>query len=181
MLDLPAQHQHAAPDFRAVFNAIPTPCLLLAPDLTIVDMNDAYAKATMTAHEQIIGRPMFEVFPDNPEDPTATGVANLRASLMRVLQNKTADTMAVQKYDIARPEAADGGFEERYWSPINTPVLNAQGELTHILHRVEDVTAFIKSQTRAAEMESEIAFQASEIQAANRRLREANEDLDRRI
>ena len=35
----------------------------------------------MTRREEVIGRPLFEVFPDNPEDPGATGVRNLRASL----------------------------------------------------------------------------------------------------
>jgi hypothetical protein len=42
-------------------------------------------------------------FPDNPDDPSATGVRNLKASLESVLQNRVADTMAVQKYDIRRP------------------------------------------------------------------------------
>ncbi len=30
--------------------------------------------------------------------------------------------MPVQKYDIRRPEAEGGGFEERFWSPTNSPV-----------------------------------------------------------
>ena len=35
----------------------------------------------------IMGKGMFEVFPDNPDDPNATGVSNLRDSLERVLLN----------------------------------------------------------------------------------------------
>jgi len=30
------------------------------------------------------------------------------------------DAMAIQKYDIRKPEEKGGAFEERYWSPINT-------------------------------------------------------------
>lgn len=45
--------------------------------------------------------------------------------------------MSVQKYDIRRP---DGTFEERYWKPLNIPVLNEAGEVIYITHRVEDVT-----------------------------------------
>ena len=51
--------------------------------------------------------------------------------------------MAVQKYDICRPESEGGGFEERYWSPVNSPVLGTNGEVAYIIHRVEDVTDFV--------------------------------------
>jgi PAS domain S-box-containing protein len=168
-------------DFAALFDVTPSPYLVLAPDLHIVSVNQAYLRATRTAQEQIIGRHIFEVFPDNPDDPAATGVANLGASLRRVLQYKCADTMAIQKYDI--PVATPDGktFEERYWSPINTPVLNADGEVTHIVHRVEDVTDFVRARDRTARMASTIDDQALEIEAANRRLREANDELEIRV
>jgi len=52
--------------------------------------------------------------------------------------------MAVQKYDIRRPESDGGGFEERFWSLLNSPVLAASGELLYIVHRVEDVTEFVR-------------------------------------
>src|SRR5438477_45564 len=91
--------------------------------------------------EKIIGHNLFEVFPDNPDDNTATGVSNLRDSLNYVLNNGMAHTMAVQKYDIRRP---DGVFEERYWSPMNKPVLNNKKEVVYIINRAEDVTEFIQ-------------------------------------
>lgn len=127
-------------DFRALYEGAPNAYLVLAPDLTIVAVSDAYLRATMTRRSDIVGRPLFEVFPDNPEDPGALGEANLRASLARVLATGRADTMPVQKYDIRRPEAEGGEFEVRYWSPHNSPVLGAEGELRFIVHRVEDVT-----------------------------------------
>src|SRR5215470_1078110 len=100
------------PDFRALFESAPGLYLVLAPDLTIVAVSEAYLKATMTTREGILGRGLFDVFPDNPDDPGATGTTNLRASLARVLKHHTADTMAVQKYDIRRPAAEGGAFEE---------------------------------------------------------------------
>ena len=36
---------------------------------------------------------MFEVFPDNPDDPSATGMASLRASLERALRDRRPDAM----------------------------------------------------------------------------------------
>src|SRR5579863_3891684 len=109
-----ARSSHRSPDFRALFESAPGLYLVLTTDLTIVAASDAYLRATMTRREEIVGRGLFEVFPDNPNDPNATGERNLRASLDRVLTLGAADTMAVQKYDIQRPESEGGGFEERY-------------------------------------------------------------------
>jgi signal transduction histidine kinase len=177
----------ATPDFRLLFESVPGLYLVLNPDLNIVAVSDAYLHATMTEREHILGRGIFEIFPDNPDDPAATGVRNLRASLERVLANRTADTMAVQKYDIQRPESEGGGFEERYWSPVNTPVLGADDEVRYIIHRVEDVTEFVRLKqqggelrSRAEQMEMEIYLRAQEIQEANRRLHMANDELSRR-
>jgi PAS domain S-box-containing protein len=132
------------PDFRALFQGAPGCYLVLAPDLTIVAVSDAYLQATMTKRDDILGRGLFDVFPDNPEDPGATGVANLRASLGRVLAKRQPDTMAIQKYDIRRPGSEGGGFEERHWSPVNSPVLGEDGQVAYIIHRVEDVTDVVR-------------------------------------
>ncbi len=165
--------------------------LVLAPDFTIVAVTDAYLRGTMTRREDILGRGLFEVFPDNPDDPSATGVRNLRASLLQVLQGKIPDAMAVQKYDIRKPEADGGGFEERFWNPVNSPVFGPDGEVCYIIHRVEDVTEFIRLKqqglaqekiaddlrTQTGRMEAEIYQRASEVQKANRRLEAANQEL----
>jgi signal transduction histidine kinase len=131
-------------DFQAIFEAAPGLYLVLRPDFTIVAASEAYLRATMTTRAGIVGRQIFDVFPDNPNDPTATGVANLRASLQRVLQHRSADPMVIQKYDIRRPDAEGGGFEERYWSPVNSPVEDANGGVAYIIHRVEDVTEYMR-------------------------------------
>lgn len=178
-----------APDFKALFESVPGLYLVLALDFTIIAVSEAYLRATMTRREDILGRGLFEVFPDNPDDASATGVNNLRASLNQVLASRTADSMAVQKYDIRRPESEGGGFEERFWSPVNSPVLSANGELRCIIHRVEDVTEFVRlkekdrEQVRQREelrgkaqaMGAEVFRRGQELQEANRQLREANQ------
>jgi hypothetical protein len=98
-------------------------------------VNKAYAQATLTKPEEIIGRDAFDVFPDNPRDPQATGMRNVLASLRRVVTTKAPDTIAPQKYDIRRPDSSGGGFEERYWSPMNSPVLGADGQVQFIIHQ----------------------------------------------
>ena len=120
------------PDFRLLFEGAPGLYLVLTPELKIVAVSDAYLRATMTERGEILGRDPFDVFRDTPD--------SLRASLDRVRAGLVADTMAVQKCDVRRPESEGGGFEERFWSRTNLPVLDAKGKLAYIIHRVEDVT-----------------------------------------
>ncbi|WP_052117671.1 ATP-binding protein [Legionella norrlandica] len=185
------ENKNANIDFKSIFDSLPNLYLLLDTDFNIIGVSDTYLQATMVSRKQIIGKNIFDVFPDNPNDPAATGVKNLHASLKRVLKNKSADTMAIQKYDIRRPLEQGGGFEERYWSPINTPVLGSDKEVKYIVHRVEDVTEFIhlketgaeqlklmeELRTKAGEMEVEIYQRAQEIQEVNKQLEKANKDL----
>ena len=123
----PGSGTPSAPDFRVLFESAPGLFLVLDPELVIVAASDAYLKATRTARTAVVGRGIFDVFPDNPDDPTTEGVRNLGASLARVLRDGVGDTMSVQKYDIPRPDSEGGGFEERFWSPHNAPVLGTDG------------------------------------------------------
>ncbi|MDX2018778.1 MAG: ATP-binding protein [Deltaproteobacteria bacterium] len=180
-------------DFKLLFESCPGLYLVLDRELCIVAASNAYLQASMTRRDDILGRNIFEVFPDNPDDPQATGVSNLRMSLERVLATSEPDTMAVQKYDVRRPDT--GLFEERFWSPFNTPVRSESGELLYIIHRVEDVTEFIKMRQagseqsrindelrqRAGRMEAEIYRRAQEIQEANHRLLQTTATLERHV
>ena len=138
------------PDFKALFESSPGCFLVLDPQLHIVAVTDAYLLATMTERSAIVGRHLFEVFPDNPDDPDADGVAKLGASLARVIRDQLADSMDVQHYDIRRPADQGGDFEVRYWSPVNSPVLDSAGEVIYIIHRVEDVTDRVAAETELA-------------------------------
>jgi PAS domain S-box-containing protein len=137
------------PEFRLLFDATPIPLLVLTPDFTMVAANEARLSATMTTREQILGRYLFDLFPDNPDDATATGTRNLRASLDRVLRTRETDAMPIQKYDIPKRGPAESGFEVRYWKPVNAPVLDAAGEVIYIIHCVEDVTEQVLKQHAA--------------------------------
>ncbi len=159
-------------DYEALFDAAPTPYLVLRPDFVIVGMNKARERVTGTRREDVIGRDVFEAFPDNPQDPTATGVRNLRASLERALATKRPDTMPMQKYDLADP--VTGAFIERWWSPVNVPVLDDDGEVVLLVHRVTEVTEWmqVRSQRQLgvevtlAEADSDLYARAQELHAA---------------
>jgi signal transduction histidine kinase len=180
-----------APDFRALFEAAPGSYLVLDPGLCVVAVSDSYLRATMTERGAILGRGVFDVFPDNPADPEPSGVRNLRASLQRVIRDGVTDAMPVQRYDIRKPESDGGEFEKRFWSPVNSPVFGPHGEVAYIIHRVEDVTEFVHVKqagdahqqlardlrSHADAMETEVFQRTREVAEASRKLKEANAEL----
>jgi signal transduction histidine kinase/ActR/RegA family two-component response regulator len=139
-----------AVEFRDLFESVPGLYLALVPasPFTILAASDGFLRATMTRREQIVGRSLLDIFPENPADSEVTGIAALRASLERTLKKRIPDTMPVQIYEIRRPASEGGGFEARYWRPQNSPVLGADGAVRYIIHRVEDVTEFTEASRR---------------------------------
>ena len=135
-------YQLNSSDFRALFEAVPTPILVLAPPhWTIVDANVARLNVIGTTREEQVGRKLFDVFPDDPADPSADGVQKLTASLERVMAMRATDVMTVQRYALRDP---NGRFVERWWRPVNSPVLGDDGDVELILHSVEDVTELVQ-------------------------------------
>ena len=157
-------------DYKKLFLTAPEPYLILDPSnypkegFKIIEVNEAYLRATITKREEIIGRDIFEVFPENPQDLESKGVENLRTSLENVLAHKRADPMAIQKYDIPRPQSMGGGFEVRYWSPINTPVLDENNKVAAIIHRVKDVTEYVHMKQSGLELNKTTAELRSNIE-----------------
>lgn len=132
-----------APDYRVLFEKTPGLYLVLDMRFTIVAANLAFCQATMTQPDEIIGRALFEVFPDNPDDSGAVGVATLRNSLLHVIKTRQRSSIDEIKYDIRRPSEEGGTYEERYWRCSNVPILGDNSYVRWIIHAVEDVTELV--------------------------------------
>ncbi|MGI5328262.1 ATP-binding protein [Actinomadura nitritigenes] len=174
-------------DLWAVFDALPVGCAVLTPDLRYVMINCAYERLAGRPRDQLIGRPFYEVFPGGP---AGAGVAQVRASLERVMAERETDIMPLQRYDV---EATDrpGMYKERYWSIRNAPLLGPDGTVTALLHRVEEVTSYImqlraarsgeapSSEAQVEGVEAELFARTRELQEVNDRLHRAREDEHR--
>lgn len=123
-----------------IFAASPHGYLVLDPDFNIMDVNESYLSMTGTKTGDLVGRSLFDAFPDDPDDAKADGTANLRKSLQTVVDNGKPHRMTIQKYNIPVRDSTTGEFEERYWQPLNTPVFE-DGKLIAVIHHVEDVTS----------------------------------------
>ncbi|GAB7102694.1 hypothetical protein JCM4814A_10080 [Streptomyces phaeofaciens JCM 4814] len=172
----------SAIDYAAVFQALPGMVALLTPELVYADANEEFLRVSGRRREQMIGRYLFDVFPDNPNDPGASGIRNLHASLQRVLVTGERDAMALQRYDVEDPDRP-GEWDERYWSPVNAPVFGPDGSVVLLVHRVEEVTELIRARgargavrpaSRGRVLEAELYTRARELQELNERLRLAH-------
>ncbi len=148
-----------------VFNALPGAYLLLTPELVVEAASNAYLTALLRTREQLIGRPLFDVFPDNPAAPEALGPRNLRASFAQVLATGQPHELPRQRYDVPDP-AAPGQFIERYWLPRTNPVLDDQGQVIKLIHNVVDVTNQEQAETqlRASHAREQAALAEAERQ-----------------
>ncbi|GGK52069.1 PP2C family protein-serine/threonine phosphatase [Streptomyces flaveus] len=166
-------------DYAAVFQALPGMVALLTPELVYADANDDFLRLAGRTRDQLLGRYIFDVFPENPNDPAAAGMRETRESMLRVVATGERDTMALIRYDIEDAERP-GHWQEHYWSPVNAPVLGADGQVALVVHRVEEVTELIRarggpgSDSRARVLEAELYTRARELQEVNERLRQAH-------
>jgi PAS domain S-box-containing protein len=153
--------QPALADIESLVSVLPCASLLLAPDaprFTIVAASDTYLRITATTRATLIGRGLFEVFPERPGEE---GVDVLRASLDQVLAAGEPHEIPLQRYDVRR---ADGSVEERHWRERNSPVFGGHGVVRYVLHTVDDLTESVRS--------------AAALELANRQLADVLGQLD---
>ncbi len=170
--------------YQSVFRGSPVGELLLTPDACIADVNEAFLKASSRTRSELVGRNLFDVFPENPDDLEDTGVSALRKSLARVVASGQPDTIALQRYPIS-VTLPDGSsrYEERFWSAVNTPILDEAGQLLCISHSTMDVTDLQAPTTdapapdRLARLEAGAFTRAQTLQAVNKALQEERSRL----
>ncbi|MFI5635476.1 PP2C family protein-serine/threonine phosphatase [Streptomyces sp. NPDC051664] len=166
-------------DYEAVFQALPSAVALFTTDLVYADVNEAFLSSMGRSREQVVGRYLWAAFPDDPKDPAVSGMRKLQDSLRWVAATGERDAMTLHRYDVERPDRP-GVWEERYWSPVNVPVLGPDGRVMLLLHREEDITELIRARSgrgtedRATRLQAELFTRARELQEVNERLREAH-------
>jgi PAS domain S-box-containing protein len=131
-------------ELLSVFNSLPGIFILLQPDtpqFTIVAVTDDYLSTTFSKRNDIIGKGLFDIFTDSPQNEKAAGKQNIIRSLQHVIQYREPHQLTDQRYDVYNPDK--NNFEFRIWSLQSKPVLDAKGEVQYIIHSVEDRTGKI--------------------------------------
>lgn len=179
----PEELRHAAShsdntyqDIKAILESLPGLYLIMEPDEFRVNwVTDAYLDAIMSQRETLVGKNFLEIL---PEAPDGSGEA-LRQSLQKVKRTRQTDIMGIQIHPVLNPQT--GQLEERHWSAVNSPVILPDDRLAYIIHRVEDITDFVKltsSETHQRELrEEELKLIETDILLRSRELQRLNQKL----
>lgn len=146
-------------DFAAILQGMPQPYLVLDRDLVIVGASDAYLALTQRTRADIVGRSILEAFPENPEAAGTVEQGPLEVSLRHVLASGKPHEMAVIQYDIPQP---GGGFAQKFWTPVHTPVAGEDGSIKYIIQNPMDVTESVVK-TREADARLRVALHAADL------------------
>ena len=128
------------PDFAALFRVSPYPYLVMDLDLNIIAANDAYLRSTGRTEGEIVGKYAFDAFPENPDDPGSTNIAEVRGSLLHAIETGQPHTTPFLRYSVPRETPAGTVFEERFWSTVHTPVRGEDGKVACVIQNAIDVT-----------------------------------------
>jgi len=109
---------------------------------------DAYLLASRQRRDDLLGRSLSEIFPDDLDIYGGRALQDTLASLERTIELRIPDSIGLLRHAIVRSKSEGCGFEERHWRTLNTPVINANGDIAYLLHQVEDVTGFVHLQNK---------------------------------
>ncbi len=129
-----------SPDFEALFRVSPYPYLVMDLELNIISANAAYLRSTGRTESELLGRYVFDAFPENPNDPGSTNIAEVRSSLLHAIESGEPHTTAFLRYSVPRAGGDGAQFEERFWSTVHTPVKDINGKVTCVAQNAIDVT-----------------------------------------
>lgn len=121
-------------DFEAVFNRSPAPTMILNRKLEFVAANEAYYVATGTSPETLIGRYVFDVFPE---------VEERVEDMKRVFETAFSGEPVVLEETPFRIHF-EGRIEERFWTIRHALVKGRDGEGDHMIQFSEDVTEKVR-------------------------------------
>jgi serine phosphatase RsbU (regulator of sigma subunit) len=140
--------QPAGLDFQVLFEAVPTACVVLDPELVVRECNAAFRKVVGQARDHLMGRDLFEVFHVCPSE-RGTG-PSLRGVLQTALATRRPALLGMQRYDsVPRAGGPAARPVERYWAGTAVPVGLGGADAVWLLLNLFEVTALASPETRA--------------------------------
>jgi PAS domain S-box-containing protein len=127
-------------DFHSLFAALPSPFMILDRDLRFVEMNDAYLATTKRTRAELIGRYVFDAFPEEPER-----LALFRDAFERALRGE-ANELVRTLFRVPKPAEEGGGFRDIYWTCSHAPLRDANGDVAFMIQHAQDVTEQVRAE-----------------------------------
>lgn len=105
-------------------------------ELRIRGVNATYEAVSMRQRDEMLGDFVFDVFPDDPDDPQASGSSALTESVESAMRRRGTDTMPIFRYDITDPQNPDT-FLPKLWTCASTSVDDGDEQIGVLLHVAE--------------------------------------------
>lgn len=121
-------------DFRKIFNSLPAPYMVLDRALHFVDMNERYLQTTQRTREDLLGRYVFDAFPESGER-----LAMFKNAFERAV-NGEANSLVKKPFSIPRPDSEGGGMREVWWTCHHQPIHDTHGTVCGMIQQALDVT-----------------------------------------
>ncbi len=134
-----------AVDFEKLFEIVPTPLMILDSRLHFVAANDCYCAVTASRREDLLGRYVFDAFPEIGER-----LATVRKAFERALAGER-NTLDRIVFAIERPH----GREDSWWDAEQLPLHDAAGRVVGVMQHTRDVTAEVSAERMRAVISAE--------------------------
>lgn len=132
-------------DYKQLFESLPERYVVFdadnPPDFVMLAASSGYLDVTGKSLTQIIGKKLFDVFPDVSDLAVKNGKGELQLSLEKVIATKKPDSTGVIRYDLADKT---GELQVRYWQATHYPLIK-DGRCDAILQSTADVTELVLS------------------------------------
>lgn len=117
--------------FETLFQRMPQASMVLDTNLAYIAANAAYCRAVERSRNELMGRYIFDVFPDTPErlEPVLEVFNRTLAGEVTTLEN--------QPYKLQMP---DGRILDRLWDLEQFPIYSETGDVKYMVQYCEDVT-----------------------------------------
>jgi len=126
-------------DFERLFQDLPTPCMILGRDLRFVAMNDGYLAVTGRRRQDLLGRYVFDAFPESGER-----LMRFKAAFERAIAGEP-NSLVREPFAIERSAMEGAGRREVVWNCHHVPVYDQNGAICGMMQKAEDVTGEVSA------------------------------------
>jgi PAS domain S-box-containing protein len=144
-----------------------------APTFTVLAASDLYLFLTHKKREEVLGRGLFEVYPGSHADPSEQN--SVYSSFMRVIDTGKPDELPIFKYEIVIDGV--GSKETHYWTNLNEPILDVEGNTAFIINTTTNITERILLEEAVEESRKRERLLNSNLIEANEKLLTVNTRL----
>ncbi|MEJ7560029.1 MAG: ATP-binding protein [Pedobacter sp.] len=145
-------------EFQAFFKGASRSLIIKAdaPTFTVLAASDLYLSLTHKEREEVLGNGLFQTYPGAHSDPNEKD--SVFSSFVRVINTREKDELPVFKYEISIANTNEK--ETHYWTNVNEPILDENGQVAYITNTTTNITKKIRQQNAVDESEGRFRLMA---------------------